>query len=206
MTANYGELELNLGARTEYTLIKDRLSISPYVGLTRQALDQLFELGIRGTTRTPVRAFPLYRLQERLETEAWGATVGVDFRVKVLKRLSFTLGGTVSPLWNHTEMELGNQLFSGPGRFRAWGFFKEQEDKFSFRAAGHAGFNYEVNKWLVVGANGGLDYWDYVPEVRYPSFAPTERIIVVRRLPTLSHDNMLNWTGGVNFTVRFGGP
>jgi hypothetical protein len=204
MDADYGALDLNLGLRTEYTLIKDRLSISPYVGVTHQNLDQRFELGIRGDSN-PSAAYPLYRDQEKLATEAWGATVGVDFKVKVLKRLTFTLGGTVSPLWNHTEMKWGNQLVLSPAASVGW-WMKNQEDKFTFRAAGQAGFTYEVNKWLVVGANGGLDYWNYVPVVKYPSYQPTEFAPGVSRLPRLSHDSMLNWTGGVNFTVRFGGP
>jgi len=218
--AEYDQLDLNLGLRTEYTLVKDTLAISPYVGVTRQTLDQNLALSTQRPQALPVIGvpFPRYKASEDFETEAWGGTFGLDLKVKIIKRLSFTVGGTVSPLWAHTQMRLsyfGDAVsFSGGGPQDHVGLvsgLKDDEDKFTFRAGAKASFSYEVNKWLVVSANGGLDYWDYVPQVKYPNYLPTESVILgfpgyVAKSPTLSHGHMLNWMGGVNFTVRFGCP
>ena len=215
--AEYDQLDLNLGMRTEYTLVRDRLAISPYLGFTRQTLGQ--ELGLSAHRLQGIAvvgpANPRYKESEELETEAFGATIGLDFKVKIIKRLSFTAGGTVSPLWAHTDMRLsyfGDAFdFVHGDRIGLASALKGDEDKFTFRAGAKASFSYEVNKWLVVSANGGLDYWDYVPQVKYPTDLRTEAVMsgfsgYTAKSPTLTHDNMLNWMGGVNFTVRFGCP
>lgn len=214
--ADYAQLDLNLGMRTEYTLVKDRLLISPYVGFTRQTLDQNLTLStqrLQDITVIPPDN-PRYKASEEFDTEAYGATFGLDFKVRILKRLSFTAGGTVSPLWASTDMRLSyfGDVFdtTGGARVGVASGLKDSEDEFTFRATAKAAFSYEVNKWLVITASGGMDYWDYVPQVKYPTYLPNEHLLgfgpkVVRK-PTIGHDNMLNWMGGLNFTVRFGCP
>lgn len=48
----------------------------------------------------------------------------------------------------------------GIGRVGVASGLKDSEDKFTFRAGAEAAFSYEVNKWLVITASGGMDYWD----------------------------------------------
>jgi len=158
-----------------------------------------------------------YRAKEELDTEAYGATVGLDLKVRILRRLSFVLGATVSPLWADTDMQL---LYTGD--YIDWPVgidvikrvttgLKRSKDQFTYRAGAHAGLTYDVNRWFSIGVNGGVDYWNDVPTVKYPIYDPAEHVSpydpgTSMRIPSIGHQSMFNWTGGVNFIFRFGGP
>jgi len=204
-TADYDYVDFNLGIRTDYTLVKNKLFLSPYVGAIYAMLDQRFT--ISAETPSDLVASPLwpygkheYRVTENLETHYFGATFGVDFIVRIIEGLTFTLGGTISPLYADTDMDIkfrGTMWTPTNPRVGTSTKVNDRDDTFTFRAMGKAQLAYQIG-WFKAAVLGMVDYWDYVPVVEYPKYSSGDWGALTPAtypsdVPGLDDGNMTNW-------------
>jgi hypothetical protein len=212
LRAVYHYWDLNVTARTQYPLVPNRLFLSPYFGPMYGNLDQTLKMRAK-TPSEIVWAWGeyKYRVDENLDTDYWGATFGLDLVVKIMEGLTFTLGGSLSPLWADTDMDIrfrgdmlpeGNfNMTSGNTRVR------DSDTEFTFRATGKAELAYRV-AWFKASLLGLVEYWDAVPLVEYPEYGSGEDSFanMPDDVPRIRYDSMTNWTLMFTATFFFGWP
>jgi hypothetical protein len=214
LDAVYHYWDLNVTARTQYSLVKDRLFLSPYFGPMYGNLDQTLKM--RAKTPSQVVGFTpggkyKYRVDENLDTDYWGATFGLDLVVKIMEGLTFTLGGSLSPLWADTDLDIRfrgdmraeNSVVKTSGNTRV----RDSDTEFTFRATGKAELAYRV-AWFRASVLGLVEYWDAVPLVEYPEYGSGEDSFtnMPDDVPRIRYDSMTNWTLMFTATFFFGWP
>jgi hypothetical protein len=215
LTSDYHYWDLNVTARTQYPLVKDRLFLAPYFGPMYGNLDQTLKMRARTPSEvvgfTPLGEYK-YRVDENLDTDYWGATFGLDLVVKIMDGLTFTLGGSLSPLWADTDMDIrfrGDMLPGGPAIFKTSGNTRvhDSDTEFTFRATGKAELAYRV-AWFKASLLGLVEYWDAVPLVEYPEYGSGTGSFVNMPddVPRIRYDSMTNWTLMFTATFFFGWP
>jgi hypothetical protein len=195
-SGDYDYYDVNLGMRSEYALVKDRLDLVPYVGGMYARFDQGYKtLAARSSDPTD-----LARYKEDMHSSYWGATFGLDFRVRIIKGLTFSLGGTISPMWADDELR-----YRGVSEGSVTGVTGATDNgsTFSFRATGTGRVAYTVD-WFTVALEGGVDHWNHAANIKYPTVPAGESALAFPSFaPSLRGDHMTNWRVGLGFTFRF---
>lgn len=103
------------------------------------------------------------------------------------------LGGTLMPLYAHTDMDLSYRGIAWPGVALATDV-SSRDDRLTFRALGKIEVAYAVER-VTASVSATLDYWEAVPKVSYPEFQPGGFNAINNlstRTPKIAYDDMVN--------------
>jgi hypothetical protein len=211
---DYDYWDLNLGARTDYARLNNCLLISPYAGAIYSRLDQRLSIGAAipsDADAVTIGSGWAYKVREDLDSYYVGATLGLDFIVRIFEGTTLTLGGSFSPLWAHTDMDI---KFQGD-RLNTLLITNEKvttkvddsESEFTFRATGKAELAYKI-RGLKLALLGLVQYWDYVPVVEYPRYSAGDwnaftPATYPSDVPKIDDETMTNWIIMFTATIFF---
>jgi hypothetical protein len=195
--------------------MKDKVTLSPYVGLILAFLEQNFAYSTETASQSIPITFGLdydYAVREDLDSWYAGLVLGADVIFTVTPELSFSLGGAVLPLYAHTEMDIkfnGDMTVLGLQGLNTEDTTTRVSDSASnwtFRAMAKAEATYRI-KWFAVSLSGMVDYWDDVPVIDYPDYSSGDWSIAPstpvhsEKVPEIDGKRMINY--GVMFNVAF---
>jgi hypothetical protein len=194
----YRYVDANFTLRTDYR-ISDLISFTPSLGGVYAVLDYDARVKSVGNPET-------YTLKETLDTKFLGAAVGLDLNLQVLKRFRVSVGGTITPMVTSTECKVYNS-YNATGFPNNGGFygFNDNDDVLTFKATGTATFSYQPLSWFKVSAFGGVEYWDKVARVAYPTYrAGQNPFDAGTGFPKIGYGSMTNFRAGLNLTFIIG--
>lgn len=157
--SDYDFMDVSFGLKTDYTIIDDRLYVTPYIGGMYARFEQDFSTRLTNDSDST----DYYLLTEKLKTNYWGATVGAELKVNVFGRLHAFLGGMTSFMFADTDLDV-NQSADGTITFASAA--SDREDKFAIRTTESVGVSYDFD-WFTVKLKGSIDYWTQVATVGY---------------------------------------
>jgi hypothetical protein len=213
---DYDYIDFNLVVKTDHDLAENFLTFTPYVGLTVSILNQDFSL----STETDSNAVPFflaapyeYNVDGDLDTWYAGLLIGADLKFLIVNGLSFTIGGSIAPLYASTDMDLhfhGDYRLPGPIPPFKSSISTRVDDEYSditCRATGKAEVNFR-KAWLELSLTGSVEYWDYVPVVQYPTYNSGDWNYFVpaswsSAVPKIEDDHMLNFNTLFKVTIYF---
>ena len=207
MTADFDYIDLNLGLRSDYPLGSSRFSLSPYLGIIYANLRQKFET--YATTHPTVAAILAtgsynYNVDENLTSDYLGGLFGLDLTAKAGDSFTFSIGGIISPLYLHTDMDIssrGDIYVPINLKERTRTKVHVSDTDFTYRALGKIELSYDFNGFCI-GLNGILDYWENVSVVKYPSYNVGEfdfggfsgSTTLPNYVPSIAESSMTNWS------------
>jgi hypothetical protein len=210
--ADYDYIDFTLNVRSDYALMKDVLTLSPYIGLTLAYLEQNFSYSNQNPVSLLVNGVLVdydYAVDEDLDSWYAGLVIGADVIFNVTPELSFTLGGSFSPLYAQTDLDL---TFDGDSFINSLVNPKESmttkvsdsNSNWTFRAMAKAEVNYRIN-WFAISLSGMVDWWDDVPVVDYPDYSAGDwfPLNYSDKVPQIDGKHMLNYGTMLKVTFYF---
>jgi len=133
-------------------------------------------------------------LNENLETDYLGATLGVAADFPVTSQLTASVDMAISLYGADTDYR-GRYVSSGPTSISR----NLEDSEFAYSIDLRLGLDYQFNQNTKVGMFVGINYLSYAPVVSYGS-VPTDPDGGVL---SLNDDNLLTVTGGLSVSIRF---
>jgi hypothetical protein len=193
--AKYRYVDGNLTVKTDYHA-GEMVSFSPSLGFVYANLNYESEVGCVGVEDT-------YVLKEGIDTDFFGAAVGLDLNLQVTKQLKITVGGTISPFWAGTDYR-NFSSWNGPDGYAPRGFDGD-DGQFTWRATGMGAIAYQPLSWFRISAFGGVEHWADIARIHYPDYrAGADATVPGSGFPKLKYDSMTNFRAGLNFTFIIG--
>ena len=193
--SDYDFVDVNIGLKADYTIIADRLIVTPYVGGMYACFEQDFSTRLTNDSDSS----DYYLLDDELKTSYWGGTVGTELNTNVFGKLHTFLEGMASFMYADTSLDI-DQTAGGSVTFASTA--RDREDVFAIRTTGSVGVSYDFN-WLTVKLRGGVDYWTQAATVGYNTAAIGEVTGYGPFPPHIDQDDMTNWSCGVEFEFHF---
>ncbi|MCW8133003.1 MAG: hypothetical protein KIS92_21830 [Planctomycetota bacterium] len=190
-------IDANLLFKTNYRLNR-LIEFSPTLGFTYATLDHDASLVSTGGPEA-------YRLREHLDSMFYGGTAGLDVNFTPFEKFTFTVGGTVSPMASSTDGKMTSswETSGAPGsgdRYQV----KLDDDEIVLRATGTGSVKYQPLAWFSVTAFGGVEYWNKIAVVDFPTYRANVGPAPGSGFPKIGYNSMTNFRLGLNFTFTVG--